>query len=491
MYDFNCGEPLLPGWYDTENRSLGTLITDAIGIVSIIVGVVQFAVGPSADIAGLGVQLAAFSVPLVGGFVWWKKCQESKEGVPACMAGIVDSISAPQTLNHLGDFEDYGGWAMDEAEKTGWFPFLQDHPSFTLVVKCKYWNQLQSGAGYQWYNENIAGEAVSPIVICYQRDENLCSRIVTSIIEATMGAAVGSFLGTIAMNTIIALSAGSVVGAIFALLAFLAIAFVCAIIGANLEEIWSDFWGTDRQNEPPPSTVAGPSEENLASRIITVGDCLAVKGNLVMEESQNGARVFWFVEDVAYYGHIEDMPGIFPRPAFTSDMANETEFLTEYGTDGETIIHKEESFCESNGTTCLRFAEFESMTINFPRNVHYGWYITSDDTSSLSITDRGVPSGTTKLLVHSNVLIVFDRPVVNVRAKVVWEGKSPVILTAYDPDSVEVDSVSAPMVSDTIHDLEVSGTKIRHIEISAEEGLVIEVCVDYPELIKIVDTKYK
>jgi hypothetical protein len=257
-----------------------------------------------------------------------------------------------------------------------------------------------------------------------------------------------------------------------ALLVFLVIAIVGAIIGANVADA---VYGGPRYDEraAPPNFEPGDYSVIPVAR---VGDYLAVKGKLIRASWLQNGKCFWFVDEAFWYGHESNNSSPFSH--CLPDL-----FMREEHEDGA-LIDSESRFCA--GSPCLQFHEFGEVGLALPATVRPGWVIGFEDRSTpAEFVTWGEPTGQYKLFIGDKVFFVVvssDGRATSVKAKVGWAGGTAVTMIAYDKDHVEIGRTEAPRIRDEVHEIEIVGSNIRHVEFVAQEGLIIEICAEVSDL---------
>lgn len=466
----DCPDNISEGIYDATVKDAGAIILDIIGIISTITGLVSTV----QSVGGAFITLAGFVVPVFIAIQWGQRCLNKPEGVPTCMAGIVDSLTPPETSNRLPSIaDDVGGpirdWADDNIDI---FPFLQEHPSFNMVVKCKYWPELQTSVGYYRYNHNSEGNPIDPIVTCYLKDPSLCDRLQLMAVGSLVGAAVGTWLGNLSQGAILAACAATVICGILALFVFLVIAIVGALIGAKVGDA---VYGGRRYDERAAEQNTEPGDYSVIP-VARVGDYLAVKGKLIRASWLQNGKCFWFVEEAFWYGHESNNSSPFSH--CLPDL-----FMREENESG-VLIDSESRFCA--GSPCLQFHEFGEVGLELPATVRPGWYIGfQEPTTPAEFVTWGEPEGKYKLFISGVTFFVVvseDGQATSVSAKVGWGGGTAVTMIAYDRDRVEVGRTEAPRIRDEVHEIKIVAPNIRHVEFVAQEGLIIETCAEVSDL---------
>jgi hypothetical protein len=281
------------------------------GYIDIVIGIITSFTGkdPKPPVM-IALRLAGPAVALVAFTYLYKLCIENTDGPKECVAGIVNSVN-PNVLNDVTEVL---------------FPFTQMHPSFDIVVKCNKWHLLETNAGYilssaEGSEESSRGD---PVMRAYVHSSRVC----LTATGAFIGATVGGLAGAAAFGSIMAACPFVLP---LCLLAAIFVGVFLALAGA--------FLGGHAMNTIAYRFVE-PSTEVLADEeLVGVGDYVTVEGKAISSGFDNGAIVFWFVDQVGIWGH-EDRY----TPPFSHELALER-WPAVVPPEGHEWEHLEDSYC--------------------------------------------------------------------------------------------------------------------------------------------------
>ena len=295
-FDMNC-EYEKPGLgpQTTVVNDVGSTIVEVVGAVlaihGIVGGIVSDPVMALIVTRAVGELGAGLAIAAVAWFMWGIKCTGAPEGTSICLSGIVDSLIPPATTSVSSAIPvDFLADAAGEIEKfpdqhSDVFPFMKDHPSFNLVVRCQDWNKASHNSGYNWSNTKD-----ELYVVCYLEDPVLCSKLFLSAIGATVGGIGGIWAAIWADAAFLAICGAFFLCAILAIIVGAIAAAACAIFGA---------WAGNELGGPGES-IGG---EDVEQQTIRVGDYVAVRGNFCQISWLHNASALYFVEEWFWYGH--------------------------------------------------------------------------------------------------------------------------------------------------------------------------------------------
>jgi hypothetical protein len=214
--------------------------------------------------AGVGAVVAFATVLLF----YLARCG-SVQSQSACSAGVVQSVTTP--------FDS----VSDQI-----FPFTAQHSSIDVVVKCGYWGLVETDALYVICNKD---SEKSPIMRCYYKTPAVCD----AGLGATIGAGVALIPAILAGAAIAAaIGCATIILCILALLLALIVAAVVVLVGAY-------FGGTAGE------VLASPATQPMANdgtEYIAIGDYVSTCGGVITNGDDNGARVYWFVDNTIQHG---------------------------------------------------------------------------------------------------------------------------------------------------------------------------------------------
>lgn len=299
----------------TSKDLLGTIL-EMWGLVSTVISAVQYLIKPDLSHAIIARAIGPALVVVVVFAFFYKKCLESTQASHGCVAGIVHTV----TLPFIGVADTI-------------FPFTAMHPSFDVVVKCRHWPTLATNAGYIKYDvpyDPADPYRGSPTIRAYVFSSRVCAAGAGALAGAVVGGVVGVALGVSIEGAL--LSACFFLGPLcwlFAVIVAAAVAVVVTLAGAFVGGHYGQ-------------TFVAPNDES--GRIpIDVGTYVTVRGKLIASGFDNGAIVFWFVDDSD-----PDRPGIAnwgmerSLPPYDHSLAT-ARFSSEDGQGG--YIDLEDSFC--------------------------------------------------------------------------------------------------------------------------------------------------
>jgi hypothetical protein len=194
----------------------------------------------------------------------------SREGLKACYAGVVTSITP--------SFNDV---ASNIA------PYTAQHDRVDVVVKPLYWDLVTQGLTVFCDVDSLE----SPLIRSYYYSSEIVGAAVGSIVGGVAGAVAGILIGAavaaaIGCATIILCIFALLIAALIALAAVLVLAFAGGQIGR----------AAAGDSDPSGSSPSGGSSD------IAVGNYVSVNGNMVLYPEDNNAIVAWWVESTTIHG---------------------------------------------------------------------------------------------------------------------------------------------------------------------------------------------
>lgn len=475
--DYRCPTIPLEGIDPPSGMTLVEAFTTALGFITAVVSVVTF-IAAGADSLVVLTVVGALVVPIVSGLMMLVKCDKLEGKSDACVAGVVDNIN-PEGSQNVLPLDDITSQARENAESNlHWFPFMREHPHFTLVAKCHYWPRVERNAGNILLNKKN-----SPYIYCYTEDSSLCTRLAWMVAMSTVGA-IGGYIVGIGITQSAPFLAACVASFICVILALLIIAFA-VLFFSLLGAILGDVIGrpgqvvSGEQEEPQPPDTGLPGI--IQTSIFREGDIIAVRGNFTRLPWLDNARGFYFVEESFWYGRETRY-----SPPF--DHMVPTKWLTDRidGSDSDSgLLHWEARFCKNGlgnqrAGTCLDFKDQEIDTfLNSPTTLNNGWVLSCSDDDDMQVVGWGVPPNEKKLFIDSSEIKVDFRSVLlRVIAEVVWMGGPSVEIVAYN-DTNEIGRRQSRMVDNTVQKLTIEGGVINSVVIRAQEGALVRLCVEY------------
>jgi len=206
---------------------------------------------------------------------------------PVCTAGVI------QTL--VPAFNS----ATDEI-----FPFTAMHDRVDVVVKCDYWFRIEQLAAFIFCNIDLpliptAGDLTgSPILRGYYKNDKVCGAGLGASIGAVAGGVAGIFLGALVGGAIASAACGPFAWLclILAVLVALIIAAVCALAGAL----------AGGQIGKAAASSSAPSADDGSA--LHQGDYVTSTGGILTSGDDQGARVYWFVDNTILHGRSTETP---------------------------------------------------------------------------------------------------------------------------------------------------------------------------------------
>ena len=427
-------------------RNLGLVGATGVGVGAIVGGGI-----PTAVVIAILVRGSGFGITVIAAIYLYRTCIESSKGPLHCVAGIVSRITPG------------GNQAL-----SGAFKFTAQHPNFDVITTCRYWDTVIASGDPDYIHYNTDNRDGSPILRVYTYSQRVCDIVGWS----TAGTAVGATAGALAFDAIASTAAAACASSgpfclIFGIIAAIVVAIALAIGGGELFGAIAD----EASSEPSPN----PSVSNEG---VLLHQLITVKGTLVQSIYDGGANVF-------RYAQKDDDPGAAP-PSFGtwgpvnlpySHVEADAAFIIDK--DDNTEVYREDVFCGRSDLQCIDFTNYDpDIDLNSPTTLNYSWRLSTDTGNSMRLVTWGEPIGTVKLILRDDpVRINFDRSITKVTAEIGWEGGTPVELKGFDGNT-EVGSAQSPQVRDTVHLLSINAQSINAIVFTAEEGLVIRVCVE-------------
>jgi hypothetical protein len=251
------------------------------GTTGTVLGKIWGAIGETSTVLGVAAPNLVWLSAVAGALItfgvvfsfYYNRCLRDPDTLAGCSAGVINGTvpGFDSTANAL-------------------FPFTAMHDRVDVVVKSSYWHLIETNSLFV----HCAGDAdESPIVHCYYEDEAVCAAGLGSTIGAGLGALGGILLGALA---------GAAIGCATIILCVLAI--IVAFIVAAAVVLAGAFLGgqTGRlvAEESDPTATTG---EALAA-----GDYVTTKGDLTSLGDDDGARVYWFVDETTLHGRSSGSP---------------------------------------------------------------------------------------------------------------------------------------------------------------------------------------
>lgn len=424
---------------------VGSTIASIAGAIGTIVGGGIY----TAIVIALLVRGSGFAITLIAAIYLYRTCIQSSTGPLHCVAGIVSRIEPGGT-------------------KSGPFKFTVQHPNFDVITTCRYWDTVIASGDPDYIHYNTDSREGSPILRVYTYSQRVCDIAGWSTFGTAIGAAVGAALfDIIASAAAAACASAGPFCLIFGIIAAIVVAMVLAIGGGELFGAIAD----EASSEPSPNP-------NVSNEGVLLHQLVTVKGALVQSIFDGGANVFRYAQKDDDLGAEPPSFGTWgPVNPPYSHVEADAAFIIDQ--DNGTEVYREDVFCGRSELQCIDFAYYDpDIVLDSPTTLNYSWQLLTDTGNSMRLVTWGEPIGTVKLFLRDDpVRIIFDRPVSRVTAEVGWEGGNPVELKGFD-SNIEVGSAQSPQVKNTIHLITINAQSIDEIVFTAQEGLVIRVCVE-------------
>jgi hypothetical protein len=256
-----------------------SLISGTIAVVTKIAEVVAFLttiwsfIGITAPVLyWLGGVATFVTIMIVIGVFFHKNCNENPRGLDTCSSGVIEEV--------FPSFDDWHEWA---------FPFAASHPRIDVVVKCNYWNLVDSGGATVVCNDDPER---SPILTGFFHSSEVCGAGAGAIVGAAV-AGIGGIIAGVAIGAAIGCSASGP----FYLLCLLAVLLIVAIVVAAAMIIGAFVGGMIGK------AAAGSDDPITSGAGLTIGDYVTTPGNLIIMGDLDNARAYWFVTDGGHTVH--------------------------------------------------------------------------------------------------------------------------------------------------------------------------------------------
>lgn len=204
---------------------------------------------------------------------YYNRCLSNPDGPPGCSSGVVESAT-----------EAFDSVANDV------FPFTANHNRLDVVVKSMYWALVQLNAFFIYCGSH---PDAPPLFRCYYYTKSVCAAGLGSVIGGVAGAVGGILLGALAAA---AIGCATIILCIFALLLGAIIAAAVVLAGAYI----GGTAGRVLADDTDPTSSAGEA--------IELGHYVTTKGKLIVSGDDEGARVYWFVDDTSLHGKSTGSP---------------------------------------------------------------------------------------------------------------------------------------------------------------------------------------
>lgn len=248
--------------------TVGGIISGVVQAVEATTIVTILGVSATAGMWLAGVAGAVVGLVIIGASVFDRL--SSREGLKACYAGVVTSITP--------SFNDF---------TSNIAPYTAQHDRVDVVVKPTYWDLVEQGLHVYCDADSLQ----SPLVRGYYYSSEILGAGVGSIAGGIVGAVAGILIGAaaaaaIGCATIILCLLALLVAALIALVAVLVLAIAGGQIGRGVAG-----------DSDPTGTTGGGTAATIAT-----GDYVSINGNMVLYPEDHNAIVAWWVEHTTVHG---------------------------------------------------------------------------------------------------------------------------------------------------------------------------------------------
>jgi hypothetical protein len=279
--------------------AIGAGVVTVAGWVASVASKVGLSIPALSSAGGLAlaaiIAVAVVTAVLISVWAWESHkaiCGPPPFGKFACVSGVINSVIAGFAQGHSQVFGFTGNQPQIDVVVKGdyWPTVILDNPSFVWCAGCQNCPPAAAGPA-----AGAGGDpGCSPMLLCYYRNNQVCSASQGGAIGATIGAALGAVAGVI--GAVWALGAlGCTITGPFTWLCWIILALILlvVILVVVLVAVIGSVIGTQRGKASAGGSAA-PTTGGAGATPLATGAYVSVRGNLVQARPALGANALWF-----------------------------------------------------------------------------------------------------------------------------------------------------------------------------------------------------